>query len=489
MFGEIMKIPPFKKPNLKKIKSIPKRQAARHVFKISFWFLLGIIIGLFFFVSFIYLTYRSTYEGKVYEGIFVNGVDFGGENKEKVREYFAEKNSLIKRNKFILAADNKTATISATQIDFGYDEDLMAEQAYLVGRSGHILSDMSMALQSYFGGIHLPPATHYKEDVLMKEIEPLSADINIDPVEGLFNFENGRVVAFKLSKDGKRVDLEKLKKQIIEKMQEAAMAKEPQTFTIKIPVEVLEPKVSTDKINNYGIRELIAEGKSLFRGSIENRAYNINLAATRLNGILIPPGETFSFLKAVGDISTFTGYKQAYVISGGKTVLGDGGGVCQVSTTLFRAALNAGLPIVERNQHAYRVGYYEQDRLPGVDAAIYSPGVDLKFKNDTGKHILIQAYPDMVDYSLIFQLYGTKDGREVIVNEPVILSTSPAPEAEYIDDPNLPKGEVKQIDFAAAGANVYFTRVVKKNGKVVLDDKFVSNFRPWKAVYLRGTKE
>ena len=484
-----MAILPQKKTILKKAATVPNKTKAVRILRISFWFILGIFIGFFFFVSFLYLSYRTNYANKVYEGVYVNGVDFGGESREKVKNYFAKKNKAIQKSIFTLNSKDVIATISAQQIDFGYDEDLIAQQTYTIGRSENLFSDMSIVLQAYIGGIQLPAATHYKEEKLDKLISPLSAKLTTPSVEGLFNFENGRVSAFKLSKNGQALDAAKLKSEIVSAMNTIADTEKPYTFTLNIPIKILEPKVSTDKINNYGIRELIAEGTSLFQGSIPNRAYNINLAATRLNGVLIPPNEVFSFNKAVGDINSFTGYKQAYVISGGKTILGDGGGVCQVSTTLFRAALKAGLPIVERNQHAYRVGYYEQDSPPGVDAAIYSPGTDLKFKNDTGKHILIQAFPNLNDYTLSFHLYGTKDNREVTINQPVILSQSPAPEAEYQDDPNLPKGEVKQIDFAAGGANVYFTRTVKKDGKVIVDDKFVSNYRPWKAIYLRGTKE
>ncbi len=466
---------------------IDKQKSFKRFAKVSFWFILGTIIGLFFFVSFLYLSYRASYANKVYEGVYVNGVDFGGESREKVKNYFAEKNKTIQKSVFNLSSQDVTATISAAQIDFGYDENLSAQQAYTIGRSENLLSDMSIVLQAYIGGVQLPAATHYKEEKLDKLIAPLSAKLDKPPVEGLFNFESGRVSAFKLSKNGQVLDVKELKSEIVSAMNTSVESEKPHTITLKIPIKILEPKVSTDKINNYGIKELIAEGTSLFRGSIENRAFNINLASSRLNGVLIAPGEVFSFNKAVGDITSFTGYKQAYVISGSKTILGDGGGVCQVSTTLFRAALKAGLPIVERNQHAYRVGYYEQDSPPGVDAAIYSPGTDLKFKNDTGKHILVQAFPDMSNYSLSFQLYGTKDNREVTINTPIILSQSAAPEPEYQDDPNLPKGQVKQIDFAAGGMNVYFTRTVKKDGKTTSDDKFVSNYRPWKAIFLRGT--
>jgi vancomycin resistance protein YoaR len=208
-----------------------------------------------------------------------------------------------------------------------------------------------------------------------------------------------------------------------------------------------------------------------------------------MNGVLIAPDEVFSFNKAIGDISRYTGYKEAYVISGGKTILGDGGGVCQVSTTLFRAALNTGLPIEERHGHAYRVGYYEQQSSPGLDATIYVPSVDFKFRNDTPQHILIQSYVDPTTLTLTFTMYGTKDGREVSVTTPVIKSQTPAPETRYQDDPTLPKDTVKQVEYAAPGAVVSFSRTVMKDGKVHISDTYTTRYRPWGAVFLRGTKE
>ncbi len=170
-------------------------------------------------------------------------------------------------------------------------------------------------------------------------------------------------------------------------------------------------------------------------------------------------------------------------------MLGDGGGVCQVSTTFFRAILNAGFPVVERNAHAYRVHYYEDDLGPGIDAAIYSPNIDLKFKNDSGHHILIQSSVNDAAEQVTFEFYGTSDGRVATISKPVILSQSPAPETLYQDDPTLPQGELRQVDFSAPGAKVYFTYSVMKEGKQIISDKFVSNYRPWQAIFLRGTKQ
>ncbi len=476
----------FVKP-LQKMK-IEKKKIAR-VWKSVFWFTLGGILGLFFFTSFLYIFYQKTHTDRVYEGVLVNGIDFGGKTQGEVKNYFAEKNKSIEQTNFILKSPQAVATISARQIDFGYDADLLAHQALSIGRSDDMLSNMSLIFQAYTQNIPLPPAYRHSEENLEKLIDPLRKKIEIKPVDPLFNFENNRVVTFRIGRDGQAVDEEVLKREMLHQLRSVLLSQNSQTITMAVPIRQVPSAVAEDKASTLGIKEQVGVGTSLFYHSIENRVFNISLAATRLNGTLIKPGEVFSFNKTVGDISVFSGYRQAYVINNGKTVLGDGGGVCQVSTTLFRAALNAGLPIVERNPHAYRVSYYEEDSSPGIDAAIYSPSVDLKFKNDTKQHLLIQTYIDLDEKRLTFALYGTKDNREVAISKPVILSETPAPEPKYEDDPNLPKGEVKQVDFAAAGAKVFFTRTVKNNGKVLLSDTFSSNYRPWQAVYLRGTKE
>ena len=170
----------------------------------------------------------------------------------------------------------------------------------------------------------------------------------------------------------------------------------------ELPLEKIEPEIKTSDTNRLGIVDLIGQGESYFRHSITSRIHNIDLASSRLDGVLIAPGEIFSFNQAVGEISKTTGYRDAYIIQNGRTTLGAGGGVCQVSTTLFRAALNAGLPIIERHAHAYRVSYYEQDSKPGFDATVFSPTADLKFKNDTNAYILVQRFFELKNHHLVF---------------------------------------------------------------------------------------
>lgn len=426
---------------------------------------------------------------RIYDGVLINGINFSGQNPENVQKYFNGKNSIIQKTIITLYTDHPIATVSAKEIGFGYDSNLLAIQAMTVGRaSNDPLTKMSLILQAYLNTINFPPAYHYKEQQLNKILAPLLTQIDVKPVEPLFNFQDGKVNTFQLGSDGKTLDETVLKNEIIDKFINSVLSKKPMELTISIPIKVIHADNANQVATKMGIKEKVAQGSSLFQGSDSDRIFNISLAATRLNGIIINPGEVFSFDQSVGDISSLSGYKQAYVIDNGKTVLGDGGGVCQVSTTMFRAALNAGLPIIERHQHAYRVGYYEEDSGPGIDAAIYSPTVDLKFLNDTGHALLIQTGLDLNQDSLTFTLYGTKDGRQVSMTSPVIESTTPAPPPLYQDDPTLPSGQIQQVDFSANGADVYFTRTVTKNGKILDYDKFTSDYQPWQAVYLRGTK-
>ncbi|OGH21858.1 MAG: hypothetical protein A3D75_02115 [Candidatus Levybacteria bacterium RIFCSPHIGHO2_02_FULL_37_18] len=469
--------------------SFYKNLSLKTIVKSFFWFTTGAFLGLFFFVSFAFIIFQKIYSDRIFPGIMVNGVYFGGKTKQDAKQFFAKKNETISKTQFVFTFGEEEILLTIEDIELGYNDSLLATQAYELGRSPNIFSNVSLILQTHISGLNLSPSYRYSEEKLLTALSPLVNKVHKEPVNALFNFKDEKVTAFQPSSDGIDIDVENLKKNIAEKIPFVLSSKTSLTIPITLSLKTIPAAITTEKVNNLGIKEEIGYGTSLFQGSILNRVHNVTLAATRMNGVLIAPGEDFSFNKALGDISSFTGYKQAYVIQDGKTVLGDGGGVCQVSTTLFRSALNAGLPITQRHAHAYRVHYYEEDSPPGIDATVFSPSVDLRFKNDTGNYILIQSEIDPSVERLMFRLYGTKDGRVATVGKPVIVSQTPPPEPVYQDDPTLPKGVVKQVDFAASGANVYFTREVVKNGKKIISEKYVSNYTPWKAVFLRGTKE
>ncbi len=313
----------------------------------------------------------------------------------------------------------------------------------------------------------------------------LAKTINTPPENAAFRFENNRVTLFRPSKDGIALKEDQF---VIDFSQALVMLESgTKEEILPIPVNKTPAAISIANVNSLGIQELLGKGTSLFFGSTSERIHNVNLASLKLNGILVAPGETFSFNKNLGDVSADTGFKQAYIIKEGRTVLGDGGGVCQVSTTLFRAAINTGLPILERHAHAYRVHYYEDDLGPGFDATVFDPTADLKIKNDTSAYILIQSAIDLKAKKLTFEIYGTNDGRKVSISKARVWDkVAPLPDL-YQDDPTLPAGTIKQVDWKAWGAKAAFDYGVTRNGETLTEKTFTSYYRPWQAVYLRGT--
>lgn len=347
----------------------------------------------------------------------------------------------------------------------------------LEGQNWTIDDEEAIDFLSFEGG--------FNKDKIEKFIKELAKSVNSNPENALFHFENNKVTLFKPSKEGivlKENDLVYSLIKNLTDLEETAKNQEAE-----IPVNKIPAKISTGDANSLGIKELLGKGTSLFYGSILERIHNINLASLRLNGILVPSGETFSFNTALGDVSADTGFKQAYIIKQGRTILGDGGGVCQVSTTLFRAILNSGLPIIERHAHAYRVHYYEEDLGLGFDATVFDPTADLKFVNNTPAHILIQSEINTKKKSMSFEIYGTYDGRKVEISKVRVWDKTPPPPDLYQDDPTLPTGTIKQVDWKAWGAKAAFDYKVTRIGEVLTEKTFTSTYKPWQAVYLRGT--
>lgn len=452
----------------------------------SFWFLTGFLIAAVTLVSLIVLYFQHTYSNKVIPGIFVENTYIGEKTEQQIADIFNKRNEKIQKVEFYLTYNDQVATISAKELNIGFDTNLITDQAMSYGKSSNLVSDIFVIVDAYLNGAAITPSYTFDQGKIKENLISLDNEIHKEPVDALFTVENNRVTAFKQSSNGQAIDYEKLNTFFIQKAKEIVKGKTPKGITIQLPVKILKPTVSTEKANNLGIVEQIGQGVSYFAGSIPNRVHNISLAASRINGVLVAPNEVFSFDKSLGDVDKYNGYKEAYVIQNGKTVLGDGGGVCQVSTTLFRAVLNSGLPVVERHAHAYRVGYYEQQSYPGIDATIYVPTVDFKFKNDTKNYILIQSFLDPTNMSLTFTFYGTSDGRKVDLTTPVVTNVIPPPEPLYQDDPTLAPGEVRQVEHAAAGANISFSRTVTRNGETMISETFKTRYVPWQAVYLRG---
>lgn len=264
--------------------------------------------------------------------------------------------------------------------------------------------------------------------------------------------------------------------------------------TATLIINEAQPRVAaTATSQELGITQLLYSEVSYFYGSSAERIQNIEAAAKQFHGVLVAPGETFSMGEHLGDVSLDNGFAEALIIYGGRTIKGVGGGVCQVSTTLFRTVFNAGFPIVERTPHAYRVSYYEQTasggidpRLAGLDATVYFPLVDFKFTNDSPYWILMETYVNTSARTLQWKFYSTSDGRSVTWDTTGPTDVVSAPEPMFEENPELSKNEMKQVDWAANGADVNVTRTVWKNGAVYFQDTVKTHYEPWQAVCQYG---
>jgi vancomycin resistance protein YoaR len=254
--------------------------------------------------------------------------------------------------------------------------------------------------------------------------------------------------------------------------------------------EIVPTASSSATAEELGITELISERTTWFYGSSDARKRNIARSAANFYGIVIAPGEEFSFNKYLGTISEDDGYEEGLIIFGGQTIKGIGGGICQVSTTVFQTVFFAGFPVTERWQHGYMLGYYNDGEGPGMDATVYSPLVDFKFVNNTPYHLLIENYYNEVEESLTFKFYSTSMGRTVEKSGPLFENIVPAPssaEDVWTFDPDLKAGTVNQIDWATEGATVTVGRTVyNANGEVIIQEDFVSNYIPWPNGYMYG---
>jgi vancomycin resistance protein YoaR len=279
----------------------------------------------------------------------------------------------------------------------------------------------------------------------------------------------------------------------IARIQEALGAPEGQeAHTAPLVLDVIAPDVpDTATAAELGITQLVSEQSTYFAGSTAERVRNIEVAAARFHGLLVAPGATFSFNEHLGDVSLDTGFAEALIIYGGRTIRGVGGGVCQVSTTVFRTAYFGGFPIEERYSHAYRVSYYEKGdawKGPGLDATVYAPLVDFKFTNDTPSWLLMEVYVNPSAARITWRFYSTADGREVAVSPAQVTNVVPAPEPLYEEDPTLAQGVIKQVDYAADGADVAVVRTITRGGVQINPDEpaLTTHYQPWRAVFNYG---
>lgn len=298
------------------------------------------------------------------------------------------------------------------------------------------------------------------------------------PQNAEFEQKGNRVTKFVAPENGVVIDWDTLAKDVFASLSSNV------TSTIAVATKETEPEIPLEKLNNLGLKEVVGVGYSNFAGSPKNRRHNISIGINTLKGVLVAPGETFSLMKALGSIDGAAGYLQELVIKENKTIPEYGGGLCQIGTTTFRAAMAAGFSIVMRRNHSYAVPYYFENGLPGTDATIYDPNPDFRFQNDTKHWVMLD--PRIKGDDIEFYIWGTSDGRKASRTVPKILSKTPPPPKKIIETTTLAPGVVKCTEKAHTGFSTTFTYTVEYVDGTLKKQDFSSYYKPWGEVCLVG---
>lgn len=359
--------------------------------------------------------------------------------------------AIANRAAFTLTFDEQSWTLDRSKVTAGLD--------LVAGPTGPTVGFTAVKLEDLF-------------DSIAEAIDAPARDAK-------FAIKNGRVAEFQASTSGRAFD----RAATVEEMN-AAFVNGSGSSLIAVVREVA-PSVTESEGADLGITELVAVGQTSFKGSPTNRRKNIANGARLLNGLLIKPGEEFSLLDALAPFELANGYLPELVIKGNRTIPEIGGGLCQIGTTMFRLVLNAGLPILERRNHSYRVSYYEPP--VGMDATIYEPKPDFRFQNDYASHLLLQTRIE--GDNLIFEFYGTKDSRKVEMTQPRVFNVVKPGPTKIIETTDLKPGERKCIERAHNGSDAEFTYTVTKPNGEVNSVVFRSHYVPWQEVCLVGVEK
>ncbi len=314
--------------------------------------------------------------------------------------------------------------------------------------------------------------------------ENITKFIDNPPQNSRFEMRDGKLIEITAGHSGDIIDTDKVMGEIENKISEAEININNTNNTIYLPIKTkeIEPRVNKNTIEKYKIKDLVGEVRTNFTGSTAGREHNIKIGVSAVSGMLIAPGEEFSTVSAIGPVTSKEGYVKELVIKQDRTTKEYGGGLCQVATSIFRLALNAGLPITERKNHRFTVHYYDP---PGLDATIYGPHPDLRFINDTGNYILLQGRVE--NKQVIMELYGQKDGRSVEISKAALSGFIPAPPTKYLETTDLLKGQTKCYEAPHDGVTTNVLYTVNYPNGITKKKNFHSVYQPWQKICLVGT--
>lgn len=483
---------------------------------------------------------------KILNGISILGIDVSeltvDEAKQRVNDAIEAKFS-NENDSIILKRNESEVSVNANTFNAKFDVDTAVAEAYNIGRNKNIIIDNYSILWTSIFKKDINPELHYDEEFMNNTISDISSKMKDAVVEYSYYIENNKLIVVKGKagytinvekltneivnqlknihnpyqeielpveyKEPSKIDLEKIRNEIYKEPKDAYIEKNPTVVHIEengidfkismeeakkllendkneyeIPLKITAPKKKISDLGEEAFPDQLSTFSTIYDASATNRAYNVELATKKINGTVIMPGETFSYNKTVGSRTIEAGWKEGTAYVSGKVVPSVGGGVCQVSSTLYNAAVLANLKITERTNHTFTVDYVAASR----DATVYYGSLDFCFKNTRTYPIKIVA--SAKNGVCKISLYGIKEKveYEVIIQSKITSYISNT--TTYKQDPTLEEGKevIEQYGFNGCRSEGY--KILKLNGKIVSQTLLSKDtYSPQERIVRRGTKK
>lgn len=525
-----------KEKKTEKIEENPKIRSKKIIYIV-----MAIIILIIVILSTIFAITTAT-NSKIVKGVFIKGIDVSGLSKE---EATAKLNEIILQDSekdILLKEGDYETTMNSKQLEISFNVSKSVEEAYNVGRNSNIIKNNYDILLTKIFKKEIPLELSYNKEELAKQIDDINSKIPNKLTQSSYYIEDDKLIITKglkgnvikkeeLSnkieerintfaniqeaiiipieeKEPDEIDLEKIHSEIYKEATDAYYTKDPfkiyphidgvdfaitmeeakqmlleEKTEYTIPLKITKPNITTDKIGSEAFPDLLATFSTQYDASNKARTTNLSLAAGKIDGTVIMPGETFSYNKVVGERTIAAGYKEAKVYENGKVVDGLGGGICQISSTLYNTVVLANLEIVSRRNHQFTTSYV----AAGRDATVVYGSTDFKFKNTRNYPVKLKC--SVKNGIAKIDLFGIKEEVEYQIKiQPSTLEVL-EPKTTYQEDPTLESGKEQVVQKGSKGYKTVTYKITYLNGKVVKKEILSRDtYNPMERIIKKGTK-
>lgn len=434
-----------------------------------------IVVSAVGFISHQYNTVKQ-WSNLIYPGVKVESEDLSGKTKDEGKKIIEQGHgAIVIKKKMNIVTPDKTYTLDYSNLSPKHNVDEVVNQAFEYGKNLNLFTKYRLIKSAE--GKQLKLSFAYDSKPIDNLLDTIEKDVKKDPINARMKGYGGNFQAVP-EENGRKLEKDKLKKEILSKID----GNKGPDITINAPIEVVAARITAEKL--FAVDSRIATFTTNY-GSISSseRANNIILATRSINGTILMPGDVFSFNGVVGERTAGKGYQAAPVIIGNQIDSGLGGGICQVSTTLYNAILRTNINSVERAHHTLPSHYVPL----GLDATVDYGNLDYKFKNTLDYPMYIEG--DASGGNVTFNIYSNRSLKSIVTQITSEVYETIQPGVKYIDDPTLPLGQTQQVQAPSTGFKVKVTKRVTENGKVINQDVVANDFyKPVDAVIKKGTK-